>query len=691
MAVPTISSPFSLAEDVPDLDSVALPFTFADPEEEITRRAVRNLERINFVAVESWKCLRISRRRAKSAPRQDLSMLPSMQLEIILEIIGYLHPLELVQLSRTNKSFNDFLNSPITDLTWRNSFLVEDHPDSPADQLPLCPSQISGRRWAKLLFGPKICWECSQPNAFPDFRIWRRICVPCLEQNLLDVLPGYPRTHELNSIVKRSLQSAEDSDGLFDPERGRFWRSDGAAIAAQYEAVVASGGSEAAIRFVAEQRNLVSKYCELASRCDDWAWDTRDKFLSVNSKKLDRVANSVVKRLIAEGFDKRDVENSFYNFSDCDELDRKPRLTSKLWNRARPHILPSVINAQTERLAREREVRVRLRKDAIVATALIALRTPVPNLRHTYYAPPHTIESFPPIAELIAQNSDEPISPNEPQLSAALADAPAFVEAWAKETQTLLVSLLPGTEANKADFLDRATSVFRVRITNEGYEQTVIGWEEARAHLHWFQGRPEPHSVDDHLVKFNARGSAAAAELAVLLGMDPATATAADMDNADERFVCGNCQPEYRGGRLAMRWRDCILHVGTNVPASHDVPSWHRLSPLAVADVRRREEPDDYAPVRAWSCTLCNDFAPLFETQKNIEHHIRIKHGIDEPVEGEHLILFKGSESPRRKRVKLFIAGAHPARYRCNRCAQDHPDLVKLFSRRAIRLHVQDK
>ncbi|KAJ7249790.1 hypothetical protein B0H12DRAFT_1234611 [Mycena haematopus] len=299
---------------------------------------------------------------------------------------------------------------------------------------------------------------------------------------------------------------------------------------------------------------------------------------------------------------------------------------------------------------------------AYAITALIALRTPVPNLRHAYYAPPHTIESFPPIAELIGQNSDEPISPNEPQLSAALADAPAFVEAWAKETQTLLVSLLPGTEANKADFLDRATSVFRVRITNEGYEKTVIGWEEARAHLHWFQGRPEPHSVDDHLVKFNARGSAAAAELAVLLGMDPATATATG-----------------------------ILHVGTNVPASHDVPSWHRLSPLAVADVRRREEPDDYAPVRAWSCTLCNDFAPLFETQKNIEHHIRIKHGIDEPVEGEHLILFKGSESPRRKRVKIFIAGAHPARYRCNRCAQDHPDLVKLFSGRAIRLHVQDK
>jgi hypothetical protein len=83
------------------------------------------------------------------------------------QILGYLHPLELLQVSRANKAFRELLYAPITDLTWRNSFLVEndpdslgtdaDNPDSSPYQIPLCPPHMSGRRWARLLFGPQIC------------------------------------------------------------------------------------------------------------------------------------------------------------------------------------------------------------------------------------------------------------------------------------------------------------------------------------------------------------------------------------------------------------------------------------------------------------------------------------------------------------------------------------------------------
>ncbi|KAJ7239476.1 hypothetical protein C8J57DRAFT_1372589 [Mycena rebaudengoi] len=49
-----------------------------------------------------------------------------MDLDIVLEILLYLHPLELLQISRTSKAFHELLRFPITDLTWRNSFVVED-------------------------------------------------------------------------------------------------------------------------------------------------------------------------------------------------------------------------------------------------------------------------------------------------------------------------------------------------------------------------------------------------------------------------------------------------------------------------------------------------------------------------------------------------------------------------------------
>ncbi|KAJ6513988.1 hypothetical protein DFH09DRAFT_1288234 [Mycena vulgaris] len=115
------------------------------------------------------------------------------------------------------------------------------------------------------------------------------------------------------------------------------------------------------------------------------------------------------------------------------------------------------------------------------------------------------------------------------------------------------------------------------------------------------------------------------------------------------------------------------------------------VGPSEFADVRRREDPDDYSAIPAWSCTLCTDYSPSFEIQKYLEDHIRRTHLIDKPIKGEHLILFKGSEPPRRRAIMLFVAGAIVACYRCNRCAREFPDVVKLFPKRTIRRHIQKR
>jgi hypothetical protein len=54
-----------------------------------------------------------------------------------------------------------------------------------------------------------------------------------------------------------------ESDDDLDPQRGRFWRADGSAVVAQYEASLADGGAEAALRFIEERRELVSKHREV--------------------------------------------------------------------------------------------------------------------------------------------------------------------------------------------------------------------------------------------------------------------------------------------------------------------------------------------------------------------------------------------------------------------------------------------
>ncbi|KAJ7236480.1 hypothetical protein C8J57DRAFT_1376559 [Mycena rebaudengoi] len=177
MTLSTTSAAFPL--DV-DSEDASLPFTVPDSMDELFPQvSVRDPDSINYVSAEAWKSFRITQAKSKST-LQDLSMFPAMQLDIVLEILGYLHPLEL-------------LHAPITELTWQNSFLVENDPDCAAAdsfdlvfasyELPQCPAQTSGLWWVKFLFGPRICQECGQSGADADHLLLRRVCLSCLEKS----------------------------------------------------------------------------------------------------------------------------------------------------------------------------------------------------------------------------------------------------------------------------------------------------------------------------------------------------------------------------------------------------------------------------------------------------------------------------------------------------------------------------
>jgi hypothetical protein len=61
-------------------------------------------------------------------------------------------------------------------------------------------------------------------------------------------------------LIERVVVGSDDDSDL---QRGRFWRTDGSAVVAQYEAYLADGGAEAALRFIEERRELVSKHREV--------------------------------------------------------------------------------------------------------------------------------------------------------------------------------------------------------------------------------------------------------------------------------------------------------------------------------------------------------------------------------------------------------------------------------------------
>ncbi|KAJ6528931.1 hypothetical protein B0H19DRAFT_1333610 [Mycena capillaripes] len=91
----TLLTSTTLARNASASETIALPFIRADPSEELPERSIppRHLEtttdkfQVNYLTIE--KSLRIPQAKSKSKSiAQDLSMLPKMQLNIVLEDCG---------------------------------------------------------------------------------------------------------------------------------------------------------------------------------------------------------------------------------------------------------------------------------------------------------------------------------------------------------------------------------------------------------------------------------------------------------------------------------------------------------------------------------------------------------------------------------------------------------------------------
>jgi hypothetical protein len=160
--------------------------------------------------------------------------------------------------------------------------------------------------------------------------------------------------------------------------------------------------------------------------------------------------------------------------------------------------------------------------------------------------------------------------------------------------------------------LELATSVFRHRDTN-----TILIGRDA-CHAWKMQGELE----------FLERGAAATHALLRELQLDPATTSAAMLEQLDRWFTCANCPTDLEWCHRS--WRSCVSlarsrfrnnspsnenqvsHFVESSDADHSYPQWRVVSPNGVA--MRGETHDDliwFSPrteTETWLCNHCSDY-----------------------------------------------------------------------------------
>ncbi len=137
---------------------------------------------------------------------------------------------------------------------------------------------------------------------------------------------------------------------------------------------------------------------------------------------------------------------------------------------------------------------------------------------------------------------------------------PEFIREWTKARQETFADILPKVPDETLEARVQRLELVRSVVTCGACADLsssicpLVGWKSICRHqlnkgCQWYL-------VNHHAV-------AAATSLVSCVGLDPLTATADDMNRRDDRFMCGNCSPEVRHGRLSRRvytWLECVCY-----------------------------------------------------------------------------------------------------------------------------------
>ncbi|KAH7920429.1 hypothetical protein BV22DRAFT_1133083 [Leucogyrophana mollusca] len=567
--------------------------------------------------------------------RGRLEMMPTMNLDVLFQILSLLHPMDLLNLARTTQAFRHLLMRKSSAFVWKTARLqIEGFPD--------CPPDLSEPAYANLAFYPH-CHSCGKIAYIVLWRFRVRYCAGCKQRKDVDFY-DYPRRDIPRGVLPVAFRG--------NSSRRQYHTSDYVSLCEALDKPD-SNREEILSRFSSRTAaiNEMTPPPQHADLCESWQRSN----LKARKTSLRDVRDSRRLEIMAwledTGFKPEIDFIGAYRFAGHAIFKESQALNNRTWPRVRSILTNYMTSIRERRL--EKTVYSPRCEQLVLAYKLYMQHPAPPGAAFEYLPHVADLSVLPEFDNVITLPEDVVVGIE--MFTPGFAQIPSFVPRWREAADRELANFCLGTEwdsgthADAVKRLQLASSVFSA--TGE-YCEDIAFYPQILSHHCLTQVPLKPYSGDgDSLtsLRWSALGGhpwgtmklgvsllTAAASVVRVCGLDPEHATQDDMDKRDARLVCERCSTHLPGGermRKSMTWRAAIAHSRRWHPGP---VTWTILEDETdLARVRSLEAaalPREYKKMyhHTYSCTLCQRSCGDAGRWEYLQQHLIHRHGIPE-------------------------------------------------------------
>ncbi|TDL24613.1 hypothetical protein BD410DRAFT_838126 [Rickenella mellea] len=520
-----------------------------------------------------------------------LSLLPTLALDILLEVFARLQPLDVLHIMWTSQRFRNLLVAPSSAFIWKAARLnVKGFPD--------CPPHLSEVEYARLAFNP-YCYGCGKrtPNG-PQWEV-------------------YARAVSRWSLTLADLFKQESSGYFvpcnFEPQVRRLLKH------------ILNLPEKSSETWIADALRNAPGIREHAKLCREWENTVREH-------RQEQLANIKLKRredihekLSRLGFGPA-LGHAAEEFANHRLVKPGVGLTERMWNSIKSDLVRWIQEHEAKRLAR---------------AALTA------------YKASHPGTLLPGFADFSASNDGKSILHNlgdVPVSEETFGDIGIFVDNWRRTATHQLADLMvTPTEKHDGDLRDHV--VHTALSTKLGLATTLFSCafcEFARRMRHAATLDDSEVMLWDAQGKLRYEGDAGNTLVKPIIeacSLPAETTTTFDMDALDPRLMCLNCKSGDANPteKIAIyTWRTAIGHA-LICSQKETGYLWHQLSDAATETAKKAEsticgtkvvgDAAREAATPQWGCIECSVTKSSYvHSIEGIKSHFNSQHGGSEPA-----------------------------------------------------------